>query len=53
MMLPEAVEVAALELLVLMLLALVVEQVVSLRLLEELQVVIQQAVKAVTVEVEP
>ena len=49
----QAVEVEALELLVLMLLALVVEQVVSLLLLEELQVVIHQAVKVVTVEAEP
>lgn len=53
MMLPEAVEAVALGLLVLMLLALLVEQVVSLLLLEGLQVVTHQVVKVATVEVEP
>ena len=53
MMLPEAVEAVALGLLVLMLLALLVEQVVSLLLLEGLQVVTHPVVKVAPVEVEP
>jgi hypothetical protein len=53
MMLPEAGEVEAQGLLVLMLLALLVEQVVSLLLPEGLQVVTHQAGKVDTVEVEP
>jgi hypothetical protein len=52
-MLPEAAEVEAQAVLVLMLLALLVERAVSLLLLEGLQVVTHQVAKVATVEVEP